>query len=130
MSQEYAEKKIREALALHNGNTARARKLLLSLAQEDSELLRALSRPHLDGIIAYQVERVSSGKAEIEKRHPKEAVKKEDENFGMNLLRAVAKNESVIFGQQNPMGRGKKTASKQHIDAIHKIISSRKDDRR
>ncbi len=133
MSKEYAEEKIREALGLHGGNTARARKHLIGLAQSDLKLLSALTLPHLDGIISYQVDRVASGRAELEKRHPQSApspAKKQD-NFGMDLLRAVAASESAVFGQQNPMGNRRKGASRQHIDAIHQIASSRtKDDRK
>ncbi|MGH1455589.1 MAG: hypothetical protein ACRBDI_02305 [Alphaproteobacteria bacterium] len=133
MSKEYAEEKIRESLSLHGGNTARARKHLISLAQNDLKLLSALTLPHLDGIVSYQVDRVASGRAELEKRHPESAspsIKKQD-NFGMDLLRAVAASESTVFGQQNPVGSRRKIASKQHIDAIHKIAASRtKDDRK
>ncbi len=130
MSKEYTEKKIKEALALHNGNIARTRKQIIKLAAEDSDLLYALTRPHLDGIIAYQVDRVASGRAELEKRHPQAEKSKatsptSEENFGMDLLRAVATSEAAVFGQQNPMGNRRKTASKQHIDAIRQIVSGR-----
>ena len=131
MSKEYAESKIREALRSSGGNIARARKTIVSAAQSDHDLLRALTSPHLDGIVAYQVERVASGRAELEKRHPEAPPPKTEENFGMELLRAVAASEAVVFGQQNPMGTRKRGASRQHIDAIHKIASSRpKDDRK
>ena len=70
MSREYADTKIKEALKLCNGNMTRARQHIITLAQEDGVLLNALVKPHLDGIVAYQVERVSSGRAELEKRHP------------------------------------------------------------
>lgn len=131
MSKEYAEVKIREALKNSGGNAARARKIIVSEAQRDLELLRALTTPHLDGIVAYQVDRVASGRAELEKRHPEAPPPKAEENFGMELLRAVAASESTVFGQQNPMGSRRKFASKQHIDAIHKIAASRtKDDRK
>lgn len=128
MSREYADTKIKEALSLCNGNMALARKQIVLLAQEDPALLEALTKPHLDGIVAYQVERVASGRAEPEKRGikgiPLEAIK--DEDFGMQLLRAVAAEDVTIFGMENTTGAKRKSASKQHIDAIHKIASNRK----
>lgn len=124
MSREYAENKIKESLKLCNGNMKLARQQIVALAGEDSTLLKALVRPHLDGIVAYQVERVASGRAETEKCSPDLPPPKIDENFGMELLRAVAAEDVRIFGRdemRRPQKR--KTASKQHIDAIHKLAS-------
>ncbi len=125
MSKEYAEDKIRQALKTHGGNVALARKQVMLWSHDDAALMRAIAAPHLDGIIAYQVERVASGRAELEKRHPKAATKakKEEENFGMNLLRAVAASDSAVFGMEDSTRPKRKTASKQHIDAIHKMAS-------
>lgn len=131
MSKEYAENKIRETLKNSGGNITLARKAIVSDAQNDLDLLRALTNPHLDGIVAYQVERVASGRAELEKRPPVSPPKSdEEENFGMELLRAVAASEAAIFGQQNPMGNRKTGASRKHIDAIHKIAAARPKDNR
>ncbi len=130
MSKEYAETKIREALTLHSGNITKARKQIAAWAQEDIKLLHGLSRPHLDGIVAYQVERIASGRAELEKRHPevKQEEQKKEDDFGMELLRAVAARSVPVFGLGNNSAPNKrKTASKQHIDAIHKMASSRHD---
>ncbi|PCJ99915.1 MAG: hypothetical protein COA45_03640 [Zetaproteobacteria bacterium] len=118
MSKEYAENKIRDALKAHGGNTCLARQHIVHEAQSDAALMRALARPHLDGIVAYQVERVASGRAEMEKRHPKAPTTNKSDNFGMELLRAVAASDAEIFGQEG-MGKKRKIASKQHIDAIH-----------
>jgi len=126
MSREYADKKIKEALALCNGNVARARQQIMMLAEDDQKLLQALTKPHLDGIISYQVERVASGRAEFEARHPEESLNEEGEGFGMDLLRAIASSDVTKFGQELPVSSKRKIASKQHIDAIHKIASSRK----
>lgn len=128
MSREYADAKIKEALSLCNGNMALARKQIVLLAHEDPALLEALTKPHLDGIVAYQVERVASGRADQEKSQENavalDALK--GENFGMELLRAVAADDVTMFGLENSQGSKRKTASKQHIDAIHKIASGRK----
>ena len=122
MSKEYAESKIREALTAHGDNIGLARQHIVSMAQTDAELMRALGRPHLDGIVAYQVERVASGRAEMEKRHPKEPTQSKIDNFGMELLRAVAASDAETFGQEG-MGAKRKVASKQHINAIHQMAS-------
>ncbi len=125
MSREYAEDKIRDALKNHGGNVALARKQIMLWSHDDALLLRALATPHLDGIVAYQVERVASGRAELESRQSKKSPKaKEGENFGMDLLRAVAASDANIFGQDNIMTPKRKTASKQHINAIHKMASA------
>ncbi len=133
MSKEYAEDKIREALRMHGGNIALARQQVMNWANDNARLLQGLTRPHLDGIVAYQVERVASGRAELEKRHPSAAAEpKPNENFGMDLLRAVAAADAAIFGQESSSNSGKRvSASKQHIEAIHKLAASRsKDDRK
>ena len=121
MTKEYAESKIREALTAHGGNIALARQYIVNMAQTDAALMRALAHPHLDGIVAYQVERVASGRAEMEKRHPKDdPVKNESDNFGMDLLRAVAASGAETFGQES-IGGKRKMASRQHMDAIRKM---------
>lgn len=127
MSREYADQRIKDALKMHQKNMALARQQVISWAQEDLSLLRALTRPHLDGIVAYQVERVASGRAELEKRHPEDPPPTREENFGMELLRAVAASDAAIFGQESPAPRGKrKVASRQHIEAIHKMAAQRR----
>ncbi|MCB1783277.1 MAG: hypothetical protein KDI13_04720 [Alphaproteobacteria bacterium] len=128
MSREYAENRIREALKMSGGNVTLARQQIIEWAYEDTQLLFALARPHLSGIVAYQVDRVASGRAELEKRKP-EATKQEveGENFGMDLLRAVAADDAAIFGQENHTLQGKRGgASKQHMDAIRQLAAHSK----
>ena len=125
MSREYAEEKMKQALKECGGNLTLARKQVLIWAHDDAALLKAIVSPHLDGIIAYQVERVASGRAEIEKRQPEIAQKtSSEENFGMDLLRAVAADEATVFGQDDVITPKRKGASKQHIDAIHKMAAA------
>ena len=127
MSKEYAESKIKDALKLCNGNLGLARQQIVALAQEDSELLKAIVRPHLDGIVAYQVERVASGRAEKEDKHPDMPLPAIDEEFGMKLLRAAVAQDVKVFGRDDMHHpRKRKIASKQHIEAIHKMASSRR----
>lgn len=133
MSKEYAEDRIKDALRMHGGNLTLARQQIMSWAFEDSRLLAGLARPHLNGIIAYQVERVASGRADKERQAAPVAAQKSaqtkqgayrEENFGLDLLRAVAASDAAIFGMESvarPMKKG--AASTQHIDAIRHIAS-------
>ncbi len=136
MSREYADNKIKEALRMHGGNTALARQQVITWSQDDPQLLRALARPHLDGIVSYQVDRVASGRAQAQQkpeptRRPKQQEQQpQEENFGMDLLRAVAATGATVFGHEDGAPPAKRrAASKQHIEAIHKLASSRHNDK-
>jgi len=130
MSLEYAESKIKEALALSKGNEAKARQKIIAWAAEDSALLYALAKPHLSGIVAYQVERVASGRAEKTARKvtpepkaaPQPTTKKD--SFGMELLKAVAATDATIFGLEDSGRPRKRTvASDKHIEALKAIAA-------
>jgi len=122
MSREYAEKRIKDALVKSNGNAVKARQLVTSWCAEDQKLLHALTKAHLTGIIAYNIERIASGRSArgSEKTAPtqKQTAKKE-ENFGMELLKAVAGNGGLTFGLEGSAVPKKRTkVSKEHLDAI------------
>ena len=126
MSKEYAEQRIREALVKTNGNATRARQLVAGWCAEDAKLLLGLTRSHLTGIIAYNIDRVQSGRASAKggakKSAPQRPQKKQEENFGMELLKAVAERDVTIFGQEAYSGRpARGAASSRHIEAIHRI---------
>lgn len=136
MSLEYAEAKIKEALKASGGNMARARQQIIAWSMEDAKLLQALTKPHLNGIIAYNIERVASGRAAASKKNeaPKAANapqnasnhQKKQPEFGMELLKAVASSSSEVFGLENNAGfsrRGK--ASQDHINAIKAIATGK-----
>lgn len=125
MSREYAENKIKEALKLCNGSMSLARQQIITLAQEDNKLLKALVRPHLEGIVGYQIERVVSGRYEKKEIPPDAPLFEGGEVFGMDILRAAVAQDVKVFGRDDFLHTKKrKTASKQHIDAIHKMASS------
>jgi len=123
----YAEEKITEVLKASRGNSAQAQKMLIELALQDQELLVALVRPHMKGIVAHAVDRAARGKTAPEAiTSPKPAVKRSrKDSIGMDILKTIAGGETAQFGQEN-YGRplGKKGASQRHIDAIHQIIKS------
>ena len=135
MSIEYAESRIKEALKLSGGNTIKARQQIIAWTYEDSKLLHALAKPHLSGIVAYNIERVASGRADAAKEakppEKKPAAKKangkaKEEQFGLEILKAVA-GSPEIFGLEDPGAPRKKPGvSQSHIDAITAMASKKK----
>lgn len=134
MSLEYVERKIVEAIKLSKGNTARARQQVIAWALEDHELLQYLTKSHLSGIVAYNIERVMSGRAAAariaEKTKPaagKASAPKKEADFGVELLKAVASSSSEIFGFEHspPLGR-RGQASQSHVNAIRAIATKQK----
>lgn len=136
MSLEYVERRIAEALKLSKGNTARARQQIIAWALEDETLLKALTKSHLSGIVAYNIERVASGRAaaarKAQKPKPKQAAPqkaaKKEEDFGVELLKAVASSSNEVFGLENgSSGIGRPgQVSQNHINAIRAIASKNK----
>lgn len=125
MSLEYVEKRINEALKLSKGNITKARQTVIKWCQEDVKLLHALTKAHLNGIVAYNVERVASGRNDKAKKKvaPKTPAK---EKFGMEILKAVVKSGSVFGMDSDREPRRKGQASQQHIDAIKKLAAKNK----
>lgn len=124
MSREYAEKRIKEALKKTGGNAVKARQQVIAWTYEDPKLLHALTKAHLTGIVAYNIERILSGRGAAEEQptpaaRPKSPAAKE-ENFGKELLKAVAGNSGATFGLEGYSGAGSKRpkVSKNHINAI------------
>ena len=138
MSMEYIERRVQEALELHLGNTHKARQQVIAWTYEDENLLYALAKPHLSGIVAYHIERVASGRAEAAKKGPPPAPKPSPEQhkpaktkanvdadeFGLNILKAVTGERPVVFGLEDPGApRKKQGVSKNHLDAISSIAT-------
>lgn len=135
MSLEYVERKIAEALNLSKGNTARARQQIITWALEDNKLLQALTKSHLSGIVAYNIERVASGRAAAARKAQKPVQKptkaqsqNKEADFGVELLKAVASSSSEVFGLENgSSGIGRPgQVSQNHVNAIRKIASQNK----
>lgn len=131
MSSEYVETRIKEALRLSNGNTTRARQQLIAWCYEDTALLQALVKPHLNGIVAYNIERVTSGRAQksgkpinraSEPREPQN-----DGDFGIEILKAVAGNSGALFGLEGPSSPGTRRTgvSEQHLEAIKALTGGK-----
>ncbi len=138
MSLEYVERRIVEALKQTKGNTVRARQQVIAWAMEDPKLLLSLTKSHLSGIVAYNVERVVSGRAAAARKQQRPAEKKQqqpkaqekppvDGPFGVELLKAVADTSSAVFGLEDNGGLSRpKRVSQSHLDAIKAMTSKKR----
>ncbi len=134
MTLDYAENRIREALRLSGGNVSQARRQIQAWLYEDHKLILSLTRPHLNGIIAYAVDRVlnaqmrgeddSEGEGDdaqtIAKAKTAAASKRRSDAIGREILKSFAAQDTARFGHENsapPTSR--KAASQAHVDAIH-----------
>lgn len=135
MSREYAEQRIKEALKKAGGNAVKARQQVIAWTYEDAKLLHALTKAHLTGIVAYNIERILAGRGAAEDHPVPDSPKKsqsqkakDEENFGMELLKAVAGNSGATFGLESYSGGARKRpkVSKGHIDAIRAMTQGRK----
>ncbi len=124
MSRKYLEDKIKDALVLASGNSAKAQKLVIQWALSDAKLLQQLCKPHLNGITAHAVGRVMTQMDRDDEPLPEEPVSMDlgPSSFGKSLLGAMSGQDTAQFGHESAAPRHKrKQASQQHINAIHKI---------
>jgi hypothetical protein len=127
MSLEYVERRINEALKLSKGNVTKARQTVIKWCQEDSKLLHGLTKAHLNGIVAYNIDRVASGRSDkSKKKEPAKPKMSSKEKFGMEILKAVVSSGSVFGMEAGAAPRRKGQASQQHIDAIKKLTEKNK----
>lgn len=127
----YSEGKLREALRLAEGDEGRAVRLVLGWVGDDPELLLGLARPHLNGIVAYAVNRAARHVEQEPEPEPPPEMPDFDslpgEAFGKELLKAVAFGQPTRFGREalapNPLAPKKHGASRRHIDAIYQIAT-------
>ena len=130
MSTSYAENRIREAIKLSKGNSSKAQKLIAKWCAEDQRLLQAITMPHMTGIVAHALQRVTNKISRGEPAPAQDAViHQEDDgvNFGKELLKNFAMGKPAKFAQEGfsaPIK--KKLASQSHIDAIHLLAGKKK----
>lgn len=135
MSREYAEQRIREALALAKGNPTKARQQVIAWAAQDQRLLLGLSAPHLTGIVAHAISRViyrqSSDQEMGNIPATPAALNMAPDTFGKQILSALSSSDTAIFGLEgnSPSSRPKK-ASQSHIDALKKMASKSTTDKK
>lgn len=142
-NQQYVQKCIIQALKAAGGNKARALQQVMAWAAKDMNLLQGLTRAHLNGIVAYHIERVASRQGggtmnnvspapriKPQASQPKrEMVKPSQGNaFGQQILRAASSGNAQMFGMESyqsptrPSEEDGKT-SQRHIDAMMHIAS-------
>lgn len=135
MSSTYVETRIKDALKASKGNKARASQQLIAWAMQDIKLLQGLTRAHLGGIVAYNVDRVASGRAEVTRSKPAPKPKTAapitkpatGDGFGKELLKAVASENAAVFGLETYSSpSGTTQTSQRHIDAMSQIVSASK----
>ncbi len=134
MAQSYLQKCVLDALAKAKGNETKARALIAAQALEDNQLLLALAKPHLSGIVAHAVGRQAiQQKAKKERGDelpplPKVAAKgKKDNDFALDLLKALGGANVAKFGAEDAAPRvGKKQASQQHVNALKLMAAKSK----
>lgn len=134
MNRDYAERKIRDALQATGGNVTKARQRIIVQAMgDDAKLLHELVVPHMTGIVAHAINRVLTMKEQPVPPTP-EAPKKSQESkdqdpFGMEILKAIALGNPAQFGQDSGRPLKKQAASQRHIDAIRAMVSKDKSDK-
>lgn len=120
---------IEETLARAGGSRSRARMMLLDEVARDPDLLYALTRPHLNGIVAYAVDRAIR-KKESEPPAPPPAPDLKaapGEAFGKELLKALALGDPARFGEESFAPLAPRTpASQRHIDALRRMAGPKR----
>jgi len=133
MSINYTENRVKEALRLHNGNTAEAKKQIFAWLYEDHKLLLDMTRPHLNGIVAYSVQRtlnrmLKSDEEILQETAEDAAMSSSAKNkVGKELLRGFVSKEAPQFGQESVAAPlRKKAASQKHVDVMHMLSATSK----
>lgn len=138
MSRQHAERRIREALILANGNATKARQIITNWCAEDHQLVLEMAMPHMVGIASHAIQRAIRLQAEgktntgpvLEEPIREQATIEAGiaDAFGLEILKAVADNSNPRFGMNatHTTGRSKSQVSARHIDAIHKMASATK----
>jgi hypothetical protein len=130
----YLETQMEDALRKAKGNQTKARALLMEKITEDERLLRALTKPHLQAIVAHGVSHYAA-QFKRQKQNDDDAVSKAaktakgktgvEAGFGLDLLKALGGANVPKFGKEDaapPIRR--KEASQSHVNAL-KIIASK-----
>lgn len=133
MSLNYTENRIKEALRLNNGNTNDAKKQIFAWLYEDHKLLLDITRPHINGIVAYGVDRVlrrmlKTDTEILEEEAENAAMSSSNKNkVGKELLRGFVSKEAPQFGQESIAAPiRKKAASQKHVDVMHLLSAASK----
>jgi len=131
MSLNYTENRIKEALRLSDGNTTEAKKQIFAWLYEDHKLLLDITRPHLNGIVAYSIQRVLNrmlkSDDEILEEEAQEAAMSSSKKgqVGKEILKGFISKEAPQFGQESiAIPLRKRAASQKHIDTMHLLAAT------
>jgi hypothetical protein len=131
MSLNYTENRIKDALRLNNGNVNEAKKQIFAWLYEDHKLLLEMTRPHLNGITAYAIQRVLNrmmkSDDEILEEEAQDAVmsSSKKDQLGKDILRGFASKDAPQFGQESvSVPLRKKAASQSHIDTMQMLAAA------
>lgn len=139
MAKSYLQTCILEALAKAGGNQNKAQKIIALQAVEDPQLMLALAKPHLTGIVAHAVGRIAiqenAKKASSYDGLPAKPVVEKARNdatgFGIDLLKALGGQNVPKFGMEEAAPRlGRKQASQQHVNALKLMANKSKTKRK
>ncbi|HNQ91733.1 MAG TPA: hypothetical protein PKI93_02265 [Alphaproteobacteria bacterium] len=134
MTQSYLQDCILDALANAKGNQNKAQKIIALKAMEDPQLLMALAKPHLTGIVAHAVGRIAiqeNAKKAAERNKPSKPVvdniPDDQTGFALDILKALGGPNVPKFGMEDAAPRlGKKQASQQHVNALKLMANKSK----
>lgn len=133
--QSYMHTCILEALAKAGGNEHKAQKIIALRAMEDFQLLQALAKPHLTGIVAHAVGRIAiqenarreNSYEELPEQPVLEQADQGMAGFGLDLLKALGGQNVPKFGMEDAAPRlGRKQASQQHVNALRLMANKSK----
>lgn len=132
MSLEYAQGRIKEALRIAKGNPTKARQQIIAWCYEDQKLLLALARPHLTGITAHAINRVTYNQnlQDHDEAIPEapEAVDLPPATFGQEILKSLQSNNTALFGFEDNVPRvARPKASQSHIENLKRLAERRAD---
>ena len=130
MSLNYTENRIKEALRTNGGSAAKAKRQLFSWLYEDHKLLLDITQPHLNGIVAYAVDRVLCRTTKTDEEMFEEEAEtaalstSSKDTLGKDILKGFIAKDVTHFGQESyGIPVRKKAASQKHIDAMHMLAA-------
>lgn len=138
----YLVSRIKEALYNSGGNKTKAMQQVMAWSAQDMQLLQALTRAHLSGIVAYHVDRVASGGAKSSggaaskptaqpQARPRAASPQQKmvnpaqgSPFGQAILKAASSTNASVFGLESyEAPRREDKTSPRHVEAMKHIAS-------
>ena len=131
MSINYTENRIKEALRLNNENINDAQKQIFAWLYEDHKLLLDITRPHINGIVAYAVQRTLNRMIKSDEEILDEVAEdaalssSKKDQVGKDILKGFISKEAPQFGQESvAVPLRKKAASQKHVDVMHMLAAT------